>query len=66
MSSVDYIPIPPPPPKSDAAPPTLTAEQEEKYAKVYEHFTRAGYTLPGDEKGEFIEEEKFWLVSFHY
>lgn len=61
MSSIDYVPIPPPPPKASATPPKLTADQEEKYTKVYEHFTKAGYALPGEEKSEFTEEEEFWL-----
>ena len=64
MSSVDYVPIPPPQPKADAGPPKLTTEQVCKYEKVYEHFTEDGYALPDEEKGEFTEEEKFWLVRF--
>lgn len=66
MSSIDYVPIPPPPPKADAGPPKLTVEEEGKYSEVYEHFTKDGYALPGEEKSEFTEEEKFWLVRFHY
>jgi len=31
------------------------------YKKVYEHFTKDGYTLPDEEKGELTEEETFWL-----
>lgn len=66
MSSVDYLPIPPPHPKADASPPKTTTEQEEMYKKVYEHFTKDGYVLPDEEKGEFTEEEKFWLVCNAY
>ena len=66
MSTVDYVPIPPPQSKADAGPPKPTAEQESMYKKVYEHFTKDGYALPGDEKGEFTEEEKFWLVRCLY
>jgi len=62
MSSVDFVPIPPPQQMADAGPPKLTTEQEDMYKKVYEHFTKDGYTLPGEEKGEFTEEEQFWLV----
>lgn len=64
MSAIDYVPLPPPQPKADAGPPKLTTEQEGLYKKLYEHFTKDGYTLPGEEKGEFTEEEKFWLVCF--
>lgn len=64
MSAIDYVPLPPPQPKADAGSPKLTAEQEGLYKKLYEHFTKDGYTLPGEEKGEFTEEEKFWLVRF--
>ena len=67
MSSVDYVPIPPPQPKPDAGPPKITTEQGDMYKKVYEHFTGDGYTLPGEEEGELVEEEKFWLVRCpHY
>lgn len=66
MSSVDYTPIPLPQPKADAGPPKLTTEQEDMYKKVYEHFTKDEYVLPGEEKGEFAEEEKFWLVRYPY
>lgn len=66
MSPIDYVPIPPPQPKADAGPPKLTTEQEDKYKEVYEHFTKDGYVLPGEEEGEFTEEEKFWLVRCYY
>ena len=66
MPSVDYVPIPPPQPKADAGPPKITTEQEEMYQKVYEHFTKDGYVLPGEEKGELTEEENFWLVCSLY
>lgn len=62
MSPIDYVPIPPPQPKADAGPPNITTEQEAKYEKVHEHFTKDGYALPGDEKAELTEEELFWLV----
>ena len=61
MSSVDYVPIPPPQPRADAGPPKLTTEQGDMYNKVYEHFAKDGYM---QEKGEFTEEEKFWLVRY--
>lgn len=65
-SNIAYVPIPPPPPKPDAGPPEPTAEEEGKYLKVYEHFTKDGYALPDEEEGELTEEETFWLVRFRY
>ena len=41
----------------------LTDEQHEKYSEVLKHFNRDDYKLPGEEKGELMDEEKFWLVS---
>ena len=66
MPSVDYVPLPPPPAKADSGPPKPTVEQEGKYSEVYGHFTKDGYVLPDEEKGELTEEEKFWLVRFHH
>ena len=65
MSAVDCVPVPPPQPRPDAGPPNLTTEQEDMYNKVCEHFTKDGYALPGEEKGELTEEEKFWLVCYY-
>jgi hypothetical protein len=35
------------------------------FEEVLAHFSKSGYTIPGldTEKGQLIEEEKFWLVS---
>lgn len=41
----------------------LPDDQEEKYAEVLAHFDKADYKLPGEEKGELMDEEKMWLVS---
>jgi hypothetical protein len=53
------------PAPADATEPaeTLTEQQQEMYKNVLAHFTKEGYVLPKEEKGELIEEEKFWLVS---
>ncbi|KAL5525775.1 hypothetical protein ACEPAG_7112 [Sanghuangporus baumii] len=39
----------------------LTEEQETKYAEVLAHFDKEDYKLPGEEKGELMDEEKMWL-----
>lgn len=59
----DSVPLPPPQPLADIVPPTLTEKQEELLKEVLDHFTKADYQLPGEEKPELSEEEKFWLVS---
>lgn len=50
-------------PTNDGIKVELTPEQEEKRKNVLEHFSKDGYSIPGEEKGELTEEEKFWLVS---
>jgi hypothetical protein len=57
------LPLPPPPPLADACPhKDLTPNQIELQKKVLDHFSKPDYVLPGEEKGELMEEEKFWLV----
>lgn len=41
----------------------LTPDQEEKRKHALEHFSKDDYRLPDEEKGELMEEEKFWLAS---
>lgn len=41
----------------------LTDTQLAMLQAVKDHFLADGYTLPGEEKGELTELEKFWLVS---
>jgi hypothetical protein len=57
-----YAPIAPPFLESAEAPGELTPDQASMTAKVLEHFSKPDYLLPGLEKGELGEEEKFWLV----
>jgi hypothetical protein len=61
-----YTPIHPPSPPPDVKLlADLTPSQQEMCQKVLEHFSN-DYRLPGLEKGELIDEEKFWLVSFPF
>jgi hypothetical protein len=58
-----YTPPEPPAIPEDFPPPAaLTEEQTAMHAKVLEHFSKSEYTLPDAEKGELLEDEKFWLV----
>ncbi|KAK7463518.1 Phosphatidylinositol transfer protein (PITP) [Stygiomarasmius scandens] len=61
MSSKVYEPLLPPSEKKDASQPPLTPEQTKMQADVQAHFVKPDYVVPGVEKGELMEEEKFWL-----
>ncbi|KAJ4477255.1 CRAL-TRIO domain-containing protein [Lentinula aciculospora] len=62
MSDKVYKPSPPPKEKLKISLPELKSEQITMQGKIQEHFTNAGYAIPGIEKGgELMEEEKFWL-----
>ncbi|KAG5636163.1 hypothetical protein H0H81_008944, partial [Sphagnurus paluster] len=61
MSDKVYEPIPPPTvceadPRAD-----LSDVQLAMYKEVLDHFSVPKYEIPGLEKGELIEAEKFWL-----
>ncbi|KAJ3761027.1 CRAL/TRIO domain-containing protein [Lentinula raphanica] len=52
------------PPKEKVAVPALELKETQKQmqAKIQEHFSKTGYTLPAtEENGSLMEEEKFWL-----
>ena len=61
MSNTVFEPIIPPTDSVPVQPPKLTPDQERMQKDVQAHFTKPEYVLPGTEKGELIEEEKFWL-----
>ncbi|KAI0316055.1 hypothetical protein OF83DRAFT_1173255 [Amylostereum chailletii] len=65
MSAVDHHPLDPPTLPKDATPPpdTLTDDQKGMHKAVLEHFQNAEYKLPDVEKGDLMDEEKFWLSS---
>lgn len=41
----------------------LSDEQEAKRKEVLAHFAKDDFRIPGEEKGELEDVEKFWLVS---
>ncbi|KAI0058170.1 CRAL/TRIO domain-containing protein [Artomyces pyxidatus] len=52
---------PPPPPEGAKRSDDLAPEHAEKQKEVQAHFESADYKIPGLEKGELMDEEKFWL-----
>jgi len=64
MSNKVYTPFPPS--VQGSLPKSITASETELQLKVFKHFAATDYTLPGVEKGELMEEEKFWLVWRFY
>ncbi|ESK94659.1 cral trio domain protein [Moniliophthora roreri MCA 2997] len=61
MSNTVFEPIPPPTDSAVVTRPVLTPDQEKMQKDVQAHFTKPEYVIPGTEKGELMEEEKFWL-----
>ena len=60
----EYLPFPPTNESMSRPARDLNDEQQGKYTKVLTHFSDEKYEVPGEKKGPFSEEEKFWLVSF--
>ncbi|KAL0065106.1 Phosphatidylinositol transfer protein (PITP) [Marasmius tenuissimus] len=63
MSNRVHEPLLPPKDIIPFSTPTLTSQQEQMQKEVQAHFSKDGYKIPGieEEKGELLEEEKFWL-----
>ncbi|KAH8117999.1 CRAL/TRIO domain-containing protein [Phellopilus nigrolimitatus] len=63
MNMSDFIPLPVPtiPENDELKDIKLSDEQEEKRNDVLAHFDKDDYRLPGEEKGELMDEEKMWL-----
>lgn len=40
---------------------TLTEAERGMYDELLAHFTADGYALPNIEKGDLMDQEKFWL-----
>jgi len=57
------LPFPPPSVHKPRPARELSDDQQEKFAKVLAHFSDEKYEVPGEKKGTFSEEEKFWLTS---
>jgi hypothetical protein len=63
MDSKVFTTPPPPALPADVDPfKNLTANELDLHKKVFDHFSKPDYVLPGLDKGELSEEEKFWLV----
>ncbi|KAF6764056.1 CRAL-TRIO domain-containing protein [Ephemerocybe angulata] len=62
MSEKCYTPIAPLPKYYESNPRAhLSAEEQGMYDQVLAHFAADEYALPAIEKGELMDEEKFWL-----
>ena len=60
--AIDYTPLSVPF-ISENEKPNISEEEEQKRMEVLAHFDNNNYRLPGEEKGELLDEEKMWLVS---
>lgn len=62
MSEKVYTPIPPLPSYFTSNPRgEVSATEQGMYDEVLAHFAPDDYALPGVEKGELTETEKYWL-----
>ena len=63
MSERIYTPISPPATPEDTIElhAELTDAQEDMRKKVFNHFSKPGYTIPDVENGDLSDDEKFWL-----
>ena len=57
-----FLPIVPPPTIYKDDPRAELEESEQAlYDEVEKHFSQTDYSLPNIEKGELMDQEKFWL-----
>jgi hypothetical protein len=56
-----FLPIPPPTIYKDDPRATLGESEQAMYNEVVEHFGQTDYSIPNIEKGELMDQEKFWL-----
>ena len=56
-----YLPIPPPTVYKDDPRASLEESEQAMYDEVVKHFTQTDYSIPDIEKGELMDQEKFWL-----
>lgn len=66
MSSKIYTPSPSPVLEDAKPPAVLTENEEDMRKKVFEHFSKPDYAIPGVEHGELTDNEKFWLVRHYF
>jgi hypothetical protein len=58
-------PIPPSPPTGERPEENLAPKEQDMLNVVLEHFSRADYTLPDEDKETTLHDaEKFWLVRY--
>jgi hypothetical protein len=56
-----FLPIPPPTIYKDDPRASLEESEQAMYNEVVEHFSQTDYSIPNIEKGELMDQEKFWL-----
>ena len=56
-----YLPIPPPTIHQDDPRAILEESEQSIYDEVVKHFSQTDYSIPNIEKGELMDQEKFWL-----
>jgi hypothetical protein len=56
-----YLPIPPPTIYQDDPRARLEESEQLLYNEVVNHFSQSDYSIPNIEKGELMDQEKFWL-----
>jgi len=55
------VPIRPPTIYKDDPRDELEESEQSLYDEVVEHFSQKDYSIPNIEKGELMDQEKFWL-----
>lgn len=56
-----FLPIPPPTIYKDDPRARLEESEQAMYDEVAKHFSQTDYSIPNIEKGELMDQEKFWL-----
>ena len=56
-----FLPKRPPTIYEDDPAPELKDSEQSMYNEVVEHFSQTNYSIPNVEKGELMDQEKFWL-----
>ena len=56
-----FLPIHPPTIYKDDPRAKLEESEQATYDEVVKHFSQTDYSIPNIEKGELMDQEKFWL-----